>query len=306
MTNFKNILQKSTKFSGIGLHTGQLINITVLPNPESGIKFIRIDLPTPVSIPAEVSLVTTTERGTTLCSNDASISTIEHLMAALSGLEIQDAIIEIDGPEIPILDGSAKIFVDELIKSGLIQEESTREVFEISEAFHFIDEETGSEYAVYPSDQFELNAILLFSDDTLGEMVATMKYKSDFVDQISKCRTFVMLSEIEYLLDKGLIQGGDTNNAVVIVDKSISQEKFESLRIKFNKPDIKVENGILSHAPLYYKNEPARHKLLDLIGDLSLFNKDIKGKIVAIKNPKNWLEDRYMIRIKRLSWILKR
>ncbi|MBC7884090.1 MAG: bifunctional UDP-3-O-[3-hydroxymyristoyl] N-acetylglucosamine deacetylase/3-hydroxyacyl-ACP dehydratase [Saprospiraceae bacterium] len=282
---YKNIIQKPVEIEGIGLHTGKLVRISINGGEEGGgIKFIRTDMNPHVVIPADATLVTTTNRGTTLKSGDASVSTIEHLLAALSGLNIEDAIISINGPEIPILDGSSKIFVESLQQSGLSKTSSTRDVFVITEAFTFNDPQTGSEYAVYPSDQFELNAILHFNDDSLGDMVAVMKGKDEFVCKIANCRTFVFLSEIEPLFDIGLIKGGDIENAIVIIDKKLTEEERGHLRKKLNKPNVSIsEDGILSHTPLQYKNEPARHKLLDLMGDLTLMGRDIQAKIVATR-----------------------
>ncbi|MBK9735661.1 MAG: bifunctional UDP-3-O-[3-hydroxymyristoyl] N-acetylglucosamine deacetylase/3-hydroxyacyl-ACP dehydratase [Saprospiraceae bacterium] len=282
---YKNIITKSVDIKGVGLHTGKFINISISGGDEgSGIKFIRTDIEPNVTIMADVSLVTSTNRGTTLQSGNVSISTVEHLLSSLSGLQIEDAVINIDGPEVPILDGSASGFVNMLLRSDLKEVESTKEVFVVTEPFVYLDPDTGSEYAVYPSDEFELNTILKFTDESLGEMVASMKGKTEFVDKISTCRTFVFLSEIEPLFDLGLIKGGDIDNAIVIIDKKLGEEEISHLRKKLNKPDVEVgDNGILSNLKLHFNNEPARHKLLDLIGDLSLLGKDIQAKIVATK-----------------------
>lgn len=281
---YKNSLTQDVRFSGIGLHTGKIVNVLLRAGEVgTGIKFERTDLNN-ITFSADVSLVTTTQRGTTLEYNGASVSTIEHLMAALNALHIEDVVISLDGPEIPIMDGSSVGFVSQLLASNLQSQESTKEVYVVTEPFTFFDDSTGSEYAVYPSDSFELNTILKFSEDTLGEMVASMKTKDEFVDKIAKCRTFVFLTEIEKLFDHGLIKGGDLDNAVVIVDKVIDQEEIKRLQIKLDKPNVTVgDNGVLSHTKMHYHNEPARHKLLDLLGDLTLMGRDIQGKIVATK-----------------------
>ena len=281
---YKNNLTQDVKFSGIGLHTGKIVNVTLRAGEVgTGIKFERTDLNNTM-FSADVSLVTTTQRGTTLEYNGATVSTIEHLMAALSALHIEDAVVSLDGPEIPIMDGSSIGFVNQLLASNLQKEESTKDVFIVTEPFTFIDDNTGSEYAVYPSETFELNTILKFSEDTLGEMVASMSTKDAFIDKIAHCRTFVFLTEIEKLFDHGLIKGGDLDNAVVIVDKVLDQEEIKRLQIKLDKPNVTVgENGVLSHTKMHYHNEPARHKLLDLLGDLALMGRDIQGKIVATK-----------------------
>jgi UDP-3-O-[3-hydroxymyristoyl] N-acetylglucosamine deacetylase/3-hydroxyacyl-[acyl-carrier-protein] dehydratase len=281
---YKNILTQDVKFSGIGLHTGKIVNVLLRAGEVgAGIKFERTDLNN-ATFSADVSLVTTTQRGTTLESNGASVSTIEHLMAALNALHIEDVIVSLDGPEIPIMDGSSAGFVNHLLESKLEKHESTKEVYVITEPFTFFDDNTGSEYAVYPSETFELNTILKFSEETLGEMVASMKTKDEFIDKIAKCRTFVFLTEIEKLFDHGLIKGGDLDNAVVIVDKIMDLEEVKRLQIKLDKPNVTVgDNGVLTHTKMHFHNEPARHKLLDLLGDLTLMGRDIQGKIVATK-----------------------
>jgi UDP-3-O-[3-hydroxymyristoyl] N-acetylglucosamine deacetylase / 3-hydroxyacyl-[acyl-carrier-protein] dehydratase len=208
--NFKSILKQNVTFSGVGLHTGKHVNIT-LKSAESGhgIKFLRVDLNPSVVINADVSNVTTTNRGTTLVSGLGSVSTIEHLLAAINALDIEDVLIEVDGPEIPILDGSSKIFIDKIMEIGVDKVESTKDVFVVSEPFHFKDDVSSSEYAVYPSDSFEINTILEFPEEILGDMVAVMKSKQDFSSQFADSRTFVFLTEVEpYLmpdLSKGVI-----------------------------------------------------------------------------------------------------
>ena len=281
---FKNILKKSVSISGVGLHTGRQVDMQISPaDGGSGIRFFRSDLDINTFITADVSNVFTTNRGTTLKSGEATISTIEHLLSALHALNIEDALVTVNGPEIPIMDGSAKSFMDLILAAGLDQTESTREVFVVKEAFNFTDPDNGAEYAVYPADDFELNVILHFSESTLGDMVATMKTKEPFYQEISDSRTFVFLSEIEPLFDSGLIRGGDIDNAVVIIDKPMSAEETDHLRKKLGKPDATIENGVISSTPLRHKNEPARHKLLDLLGDLALLGKDIQAKIVATR-----------------------
>ena len=272
-------------FSGIGLHTGVISEMFIKPAESgSGIKFVRTDMDPPVVINADVSNVYTTLRGTTLKSGEGTISTIEHLLAALNALSIEDALIEINGPEIPILDGSAAQYVHALNEYNVLEDaESTKEIFIVREAFNFYDPETGSDYAIYPSDETELNVILEFSDESLGDMVARLKGKDNFVNQIADSRTFAFLSEIEYLFDAGLIRGGDIDNALVIMDKKLNEQELDHLRQKLNKPDAIVQDGVISITPMRHRNEPARHKLLDLIGDLALVGRDIQAKIIATK-----------------------
>lgn len=280
----KSILKQKVEISGIGLHTGKNINMVITSGDDgSGIKFVRTDLTPNAIISADVTHVFTTSRGTTLKVGEATIATIEHLMAALSALNLEDILVLVDGPEIPILDGSSEIFIQQLLAAGLDQAASTKEVFEITETFSFSDPDTGSEYVVYPSDHLELKTILHFSDETMGDMVATMADKSDFVREIASARTFVFLSEVEPLFDAGLIKGGDIDNAVVIVDKKLTEEEVGHLRVKLDKPEATIEDGVISSTPLRYKNEPARHKLLDLLGDIALTGKDIKAKIIATR-----------------------
>jgi UDP-3-O-[3-hydroxymyristoyl] N-acetylglucosamine deacetylase/3-hydroxyacyl-[acyl-carrier-protein] dehydratase len=297
---FKNILKESISISGVGLHTGKQVDMTISPGDGgSGIRFFRSDLGTGVFISADVANVFTTNRGTTLKSAESTISTIEHLLSALHALNIEDVNITVNGPEIPIMDGSAKSFMDLILAAGLDKEESTREVLVIKEAFNFTDPDNGAEYAVYPSDDFELNVILHFEESTLGDMVATMKGKTPFYDEISDSRTFVFLSEIEPLFDGGLIKGGDIDNAVVIIDKQMSTEETDHLRKKLGKPDASIEDGVISSTPLRHKNEPARHKLLDLLGDLALLGRDVQAKIVAIRpGHKSNIELAKMLKVK--------
>ncbi|MGB4838288.1 MAG: bifunctional UDP-3-O-[3-hydroxymyristoyl] N-acetylglucosamine deacetylase/3-hydroxyacyl-ACP dehydratase [Saprospiraceae bacterium] len=281
----KRILQKSIHFSGIGLHTGISSEMVVKPASEgSGIKFVRTDVQPPVTINADVVHIFSTNRGTTLKAGEATISTIEHLLAALSSLSIEDVQIEINGPEVPILDGSSLKYIEAFSAEGVLNEaESTRDVFIVREAFHFSDPETGSEYAVYPSDEIDLNVILEFKDAMLGDMVARLKGKEGFALHIADSRTFAFLTDIEPLFDAGLIKGGDIDNALVIIDKKLTEIEAVQLKKKLNKPDAVIEDGVISSTPLRHKNEPARHKLLDLIGDLTLVGREIQAKIIATK-----------------------
>ncbi len=281
---FKSRLEQDVNISGIGLHTGKSVNVNISPAEDGhGIKFIRTDFDPPVAIPADVAYVFTTQRGTTLKSGDATISTIEHLLAALNALNIEDVDISVDGPEIPILDGSSDIFVKKLLEVGLEKVESTREEFVVTEAFNYVDPLTGSEFAVYPSDKFEVNVILNFPENTLGDMVAVLKDKSQFTTEIANARTFVFLTDIAALFDAGLIKGGDLDNAVVIVDKQLDDSELMALKAKIGKPNASIENGLISSTPLRHHNEPARHKILDILGDFALVGRDIRAKIVATK-----------------------
>ncbi|MFZ1523584.1 MAG: bifunctional UDP-3-O-[3-hydroxymyristoyl] N-acetylglucosamine deacetylase/3-hydroxyacyl-ACP dehydratase [Saprospiraceae bacterium] len=282
---YKNILKKSIKFAGIGLHTGKLSEVTISPaDVGTGIRFVRKDMEAQVEISADVAHVSTTNRGTTLISGQTTVSTIEHLLSALSGCDVEDATIEINGPEVPILDGSAIQYINAFTQEGVLEKaESTKEIFIIDEPFAFKDEETGAEYEVFPSDDLELTVILDFDDDTLGPLVAKLKGKKQYHAQIADSRTFAFLSEIEPLFDAGLIKGGDIENALVIIDKNLTDSEMKLLLKKLDKPDVSIQNGVISSTPMRHKNEPARHKLLDLLGDLALVGRDIQAKIIATK-----------------------
>lgn len=284
MVNQKRIINKDVSLSGIGLHTGKHASVTIKPGEESkGIRFIREDLEGHPVIPAEISKVFNTQRGTTLKAGEATISTIEHLMAALHYLSIEEADIYVNGPEIPILDGSALPFI-ELLKTGDLSEAvSSKDVFYIQEPFTFNDPDTGAEYAVFPSENLEINTILHFPGHELGDMVAIMSDKENFGSDFADSRTFVFLSEIEKLFDLGLIKGGDIDNALVILDKVTSETEIERIKEKMGRPDVQISQSVLSSTPMRYSNEPARHKLLDLIGDMYLLGRTVRAKIVATK-----------------------
>ena len=283
---YKNIVTKTVAIEGKGLHTGKSIQLSISPaEPGSGIKFVREDVAPAVTILADANAVTTTNRGTTIQgAGDVTVSTVEHLLAAINALKIEDVLITLNGPEIPIMDGSAQPFIDALLDGKLEQVESTKDIFIIQDTFRFTDETTGAEYAVYPSDALELSVIIEFSEDTLGEMVAGCRGKEEFISKIADARTFVMLSDIEKLFDAGLIKGGDVDNAIIIADTQMSDSDLDALRVKLGKPEVSISaEGILNLSKLKYRNEPARHKLLDLLGDLTLLGRDIQGKIVANK-----------------------
>jgi UDP-3-O-[3-hydroxymyristoyl] N-acetylglucosamine deacetylase/3-hydroxyacyl-[acyl-carrier-protein] dehydratase len=279
----RNTIGKEVQFSGIGLHTGQTATVRLVPaDTAKGIVFIREDLPAKPRIPAEVSSVNSTVRSTTLKSGDAGVSTVEHLMAALYASEITDVEVFINGPEVPILDGSSHTFFQEIQKAGLAPIEGDKECLLIETPLHYKMDETGSEYWVYPHDKLKITVILDFPDQSLGEQSATMHEIAEFGSQIACCRTFVMLSELEALANAGLIKGGDLDNAIVIVDQAMDEPKLESLRQKLNKPGVQMtEDGILNTVKLQFRNEPARHKILDLLGDIALFGKEVKGHIIA-------------------------
>lgn len=278
-------LEKDCIFNGVGLHTGKVATMTVKPAPVNhGIRFQRIDLKDSPVLPAEVSRVISTNRGTTIKSGDAQISTVEHIMSALAGLGIDNVLIEIDGPEVPIMDGSSKPFTDVFMAAGLARQELDKDYLELTETVAFKDELSGTELIAVPSDKFEVTAMIDFRSPFLGQQYASLNDLSDYEKEIAPCRTFVFLREIEKLANENLIKGGDLNNAIVIVDRMMTQPELDDLATKLNKPSIKVEKeGILNTVELQFSNEAARHKVLDIIGDLALVGKPIKAKILANK-----------------------
>ena len=280
----KTIYQAVT-VSGIGLHTGKTVNLTFHPAPENhGRKFQRTDLESMPIINADVSKVQSTNRGTTIGEPTEAVSTVEHVLSALSGLSIDNVLIAVDGPEMPIMDGSALPFVTALQHTGIKEQDEDREYFEITEPITYFDEKTGAEISAFPYDGFEVITMIDFNSDVLGQQYARMQNLSDYAAQIAPCRTFVFLHELEFLFDQNLIRGGDLDNAIVIADKPVPQQKLDELAQKMGKPSIKVDKqGVLNTLELHFNNEPARHKLLDIIGDISLLGKPIKGKIIANK-----------------------
>lgn len=284
MIQIKRNINNEVTFTGVGLHTGKTTTVTIRTGEEGkGIRFIREDMDGHPVIPADVTKVFHTQRGTTLKSGEATIATIEHLMAALHYLSVEDADIMVNGPEIPILDGSAHPFIEGLLKSPLTEAESQKEVFVVQEPFAFSDPDTGAEYAVFPSDHLEIHTILHFPGHELGDMVAIMPDKENFGSEFSDSRTFVFLSEIEKLFDAGLIRGGDIDNALIILDKQMSDSEIDRIKTKIGKTDVKVVQSVLSSTPMKYSNEPARHKLLDLLGDMYLLGRSVHAKIIATR-----------------------
>jgi UDP-3-O-[3-hydroxymyristoyl] N-acetylglucosamine deacetylase / 3-hydroxyacyl-[acyl-carrier-protein] dehydratase len=276
---------KSVSIQGIGLHTGECVTLTFNPAETNfGIRFRRIDVKGQPILQADVSRVFSTNRGTTIREGNVQVSTVEHVLSALSGLSIDNVLIDINGPEVAILDGSARPFTDVLTEAGIVEQDEEREYYIVEETVSYKDEVTGTEIVAFPSDKFEVTAMIDFNSPVLGKQYASLSDLGRYQQDIASARTFVFLRELEHLYNQDLIKGGDLENALVIVDRLVSQEELDSLSKKLNKPKIKVEKeGVLNNTDLRYPNEPARHKLLDLIGDLSLVGKPIKGKIVATK-----------------------
>ncbi|WP_274475463.1 bifunctional UDP-3-O-[3-hydroxymyristoyl] N-acetylglucosamine deacetylase/3-hydroxyacyl-ACP dehydratase [Mangrovimonas aestuarii] len=296
-------IKEAVSLKGVGLHTGKDVNLTFTPAPENtGFAFKRVDLEGAPIIEADAVYVTNTQRGTCLEKNGVSIQTSEHVLAALVGLDIDNVIIELDASEPPIMDGSSKFFVEALESVGIIEQDAFREEYVVTDVISYADEDSGSEILVMPSDEYQVTTMVDFGTKVLGTQNATLKHVSDFKDEISDSRTFSFLHEIEMLLEHGLIKGGDLNNAIVYVDKEISQDTIEKLKVAFNKDAIAVKpNGILDNLTLHHPNEAARHKLLDVIGDLALVRTRIRGKVIANK-PGHFVNTQFA---KKLCKIIK-
>lgn len=278
-------ISKEIKLEGVGLHTGQNVILTFKPGEAStGFIFRRMDLEGHPMIPADANLVTSTDRGTTLEKNGVLIQTSEHVLAACVGLGIDNVIIELNASEPPIMDGSSKYFVEALEKAEVIELDAEREEFIVKDVISFSDEETGSEILVMPANEYQVTTMVDFQTKVLGTQNASIKSITEFKDHIANSRTFSFLHELEALLEHGLIKGGDLNNAIVYVDKELSPEIMKKLEVAFDKKDISVKpNGILDNLTLHHPNEAARHKLLDVIGDLALVGTHIRGKVIANK-----------------------
>jgi len=282
---FQTTIAKEITLEGVGLHTGKNVVLTFKPAAaNTGYIFRRTDLDGQPTIEADVQYVTNTQRGTNLVKNDVKIQTSEHVLSALVGLQIDNCVIELSAPEPPIMDGSSKFFVEALRKAETIELEEERDEYIVKEIIHYRDEESGSEMTLIPWDNYQVTTMVDFGTKVLGTQNASLEHLDDYVEQISSSRTFSFLHEIEMLLENGLIQGGDLNNAIVYVDKPLSDETMERLKKAFNKTHIAVQpNGILDNLSLHHPNEAARHKLLDIIGDLALVGRRIRGKVIARK-----------------------
>jgi UDP-3-O-[3-hydroxymyristoyl] N-acetylglucosamine deacetylase/3-hydroxyacyl-[acyl-carrier-protein] dehydratase len=300
-------IKNKVSLTGVGLHTGKNVTLTFKPAPTNfGFAFQRIDLEGSPIIEADANYVTNTQRGTCLEKNGVTIQTSEHVLAALVGMEIDNAIIELDASEPPIMDGSSKFFVEALKKAGFEEQSEFREEYVVTDVVSYMDEETGSEIILLPAKEYQVTTMVDFGTKVLGTQNATLNRISDFGEDISNARTFSFLHEIEMLLEKGLIKGGDLNNAIVYVDKELSPETMEKLRAAFKKDSIAVKpNGILDNLTLHYPNEAARHKLLDVIGDLSLIGIRLKGKVIANK-PGHFINTQFAKKMSKLIKIERR
>lgn len=276
-------LQQSFTLQGKGLHTGLNVSVTFHPAPDNhGYKIQRIDLQDKPIIDALAENVKSTNRGTVLCVNDVKVSTVEHGLAALYAMGIDNCLIEVDAPEFPIMDGSAKFYVEQILKVGTVEQKEDKDYFVVRERIEYKNEETGTSIVLLPDDQLSVLCLVDFESEVLPNQYAALNDVKDFPSEISACRTFVFVREIEPLLKNNLIKGGDLDNAIVIYDKKISQAEFDQLANSLNqKTKDASQLGYINNKPLVFDNEPARHKILDILGDLSLIGKPIKGKVIA-------------------------
>lgn len=285
----KNSYQKTLKnkvtLDGVGLHTGNSVKLTFKPAPEdTGFIFVRTDLNPPVEIPADIQYVNNTDRGTNLEKDGAKIQTSEHVLAALVGMGVDNCYIELDAAESPIMDGSSRFFVEAIESVGVESQNKLRYEYVVTELISYKDEESGSDITLIPSDEYQVTTMVDFETKVLGTQNASLDTLSEFKENIAPSRTFSFLHELETLLENGLIKGGDLNNAIVYVDKPLSESNMERLKEAFGKDKITVKpNGILDNLSLHFSNEAARHKLLDVIGDLALVGVPIRGKVFAHK-----------------------
>ncbi|MBE7652774.1 bifunctional UDP-3-O-[3-hydroxymyristoyl] N-acetylglucosamine deacetylase/3-hydroxyacyl-ACP dehydratase [Tenacibaculum finnmarkense] len=285
MSKQQKTIQNEITLTGVGLHTGNEVTMVLKPAPVNhGFSFTRVDLEGAPTIQAKAEFVTDTQRGTNLECKGVKIQTPEHVLAAVVGLEIDNLIIELNASELPIMDGSSKYFVKALEDAIIVAQDADIEEYVVKEIITYKDEETGSEIILMPADEYQVTTMVDFDTKVLGTQNATLNTISDFKKEISQARTFSFLHEIEMLLDNNLIKGGDLNNAIVYVDKELSANTTEKLKKAFNKEEIKIQpNGVLNNLELHWENEAARHKLLDVIGDLALVGTRIKGRIIANK-----------------------
>jgi UDP-3-O-[3-hydroxymyristoyl] N-acetylglucosamine deacetylase/3-hydroxyacyl-[acyl-carrier-protein] dehydratase len=296
-------IKSEISLTGVGLHTGKEVKMTFKPAPaNNGFTFIRVDLEGQPVIEADANYVVNTQRGTNLEKLGVQIQTPEHVLAALTGCDLDNVIIELNASELPIMDGSSKYFVEAIEKAGIEEQEAKRNVYVVKEVISFTDEATGSEILVMPSDSYCITTMVDFGTKILGTQNATMKSLSELKEEFSDSRTFSFLHELEALLNNGLIKGGDLNNAIVYVDKEISSTTMDNLKKAFGKENLTVKpNGILDNLTLHYPNEAARHKLLDVVGDLSLIGTRIQGKVIANK-PGHYVNTQFA---KKLAKIIK-
>ena len=282
-TEFQHTLAAEVSITGVGIHSGALVEMKLKPaSPNTGIVFQRVDLPNQPIVKADVDNVIDTTRSTTIEANGARVSTIEHLLAALTGSQVDNVLIEINGAEVPILDGSAAPFIETISKAGIQKQDTPKIYYTLQHNITFTDEDKKVEMVAMPYHEYRINTLIDFNSPVLGTQHAALKHLSEFKDQIAPCRTFSFFHELEYLINNNLIKGGDINNAIVVVDKPVSDEQVKRIAKVFKKENVKVtEGGILNNLEQRFPNEPARHKLLDVVGDLTLVGFPFKAHIIA-------------------------
>ncbi len=285
MIEKQKTIKSPVSISGVGLHSGKQVNLTINPaSADSGIRFLRTDMGEEAWLEADANFVVDTSRGTTLENNGVRVATVEHVLAALTGMGIDNAVIEVDCAETPILDGSSRYYTEAIKEVGVKEQDAIKDYFEVRSPIRLYHEEKDCEIIAVPSDHYRITCLIDYKSKVLGHQHASMHHISEFEDGISNCRTFVFLHELEFLLAQNLIKGGDLSNAIVFVDRPVTQQELDRLAKVLNKPSVEVrKEGILNNLELSFPNEPARHKLLDIIGDLSLAGKPIKGHIIATK-----------------------
>lgn len=285
MSTKQKTIKTSVSISGVGLHTGKKATLTFHPAPDNhGFKFRRVDMEGQPVVDADCDNVVDTSRGTTLEQNGARVYTTEHVLAAVAGCDLDNVLIDLDAPEVPIMDGSSWPFIEVLEKAGFVEQKAEREYFILKENLTYEDPVKKVEMLAVPQDEFRVTVMVDYNSEVLGTQHASMYSLNEFKENISRCRTFVFLHELEMLLQHNLIKGGDLDNAIVLVDRPISKEKLDHLRTVFNKPDVEVkDSGVLNNLKLHYYNEPARHKLLDIVGDLALVGVHMKVHILAAR-----------------------
>ena len=285
MSDKQRTIKQAVSISGVGLHTGEKVTLTFNPAPENHwYKFQRLDLDNKPTIDADADLVVDTSRGTTLEQNGARVHTTEHVLAALVGLKIDNCLIQVTGPEMPIMDGSSIKFMELLEQAGIVEQTAERDYFVLTQNLSYEDSHKKVEMLAVPQDDFRVTVMVDYGSEVLGTQHASMYKIDDFKKEIASCRTFVFLRELEALLANNLIKGGDLDNAIVLVDSDLPEEKLDYLRKVFNKPNVQVKGrGVLNNTKLHFYNEPARHKLLDIVGDLALIGKPLKIHVLAAR-----------------------
>ena len=285
MSDKQRTIKQAVSISGVGLHTGEKVTLTFNPAPENHwYKFQRVDIDNKPTIDADADLVVDTSRGTTLEQNGARVHTTEHVLAALVGLKIDNCLIQVTGPEMPIMDGSSIKFMELLEQAGIVEQTAERDYFVLTQNLSYEDSVKKVEMLAVPQDDFRVTVMVDYGSEVLGTQHASMYKIDDFKTEIAPCRTFVFLRELEALLTNNLIKGGDLDNAIVLVDSDLPEEKLDHLRKVFNKPNVQVKGrGVLNNTKLHFYNEPARHKLLDIVGDLALIGKPLKIHVLAAR-----------------------